>query len=170
MEEMMNLGGDDMDLTLLSRSFPAGTPRVEKRDEHYLLILESEESRDDAAVIADGTNVLALMVAIMLTDGANFRRPRIQGMTKQNADGSLSHFVNMSVKIEARASLSVNQRLIGPDGTEIEKDKGPDRTSNRVATCTRQRTISPSAGNLGIAGTYLGESLQGARCDEGSAW
>jgi hypothetical protein len=85
MEEM--IGGDDMDLKLLSRSFPTRTPRVEKRDQHYLLILESEESRDDAAVIADGTDVLALMVAIMLTDGADFRRPRIQDMTKQNADG-----------------------------------------------------------------------------------
>jgi hypothetical protein len=35
---------------------------VEKRDGHYLLILESDESCDDETVIADGTNVLHQMV------------------------------------------------------------------------------------------------------------
>jgi hypothetical protein len=123
MEEIMNLGGDEPDLQLLSNSFPAGTPRVEKRDGHYLLILESEESRDDEAVIADGANVLNTMIGIMLTDGPSFDRPRIKGMTKQNADGSLRHYVNVSVTMKARASMSAEFRLIGPDGKEIEKEK-----------------------------------------------
>jgi hypothetical protein len=125
MEEMMNLGGDEPDLQQLARSFPTDTPRVKKRDEHYLLILESDEPRDDEVVIADGTNVLHQMVGIMLQDGPNFHRPRIRGMTKQNADGSLSHQVNVSVKMEVRISMFVTVRLIGPDGKEIEKDKGP---------------------------------------------
>jgi len=127
MEEMMNLSGDEPDLQQLARSFPTGTPRVEKRDGHYLLILESDESRDDEAVIADGTNVLHQMVGIMLKDGPNFHRPRIRGMTKQNADGSLSHYVNMSVKMEARSSMTLNVRLIGPDGKEIEREKRPKK-------------------------------------------
>jgi hypothetical protein len=125
LEEMMNLGGDEPDLQQLAHSFPTGTPRVEKRDEHYLLILEGDESSDDEAVIADGTNVLNQMAGIMLQDGPNFHRPRIKGISKQNANGSLSHYVNMSVKMEARTSGSVTVRLIGPDGKEIEKDKGP---------------------------------------------
>jgi hypothetical protein len=125
MEEMMNLGGDEPDLQQLARSFPTDTPRVEKRDGHYLLILESDKSRDDAAFIADGTNVLHQMVGIILKDGPNFHRPRIRGMTKQNADGSLSHYLNVSVKGEARSSGTVTVRLIGPDGKEIEREKRP---------------------------------------------
>jgi hypothetical protein len=125
MEEMMNLGGDEPDLQQLARSFPTDTPRVEKRDGHYLLILESDKSRDDAAIIADGTNVLHQIVGIILKDGPNFHRPRIKGMTKQNADGSLSHYLNVSVKMEARISGILNVRLIGPDGKEIEREKRP---------------------------------------------
>jgi hypothetical protein len=132
MEEMMNLGGDEPDLQLLSNSFPTGTPRVENRDGHYLLILESDEPRDDAAVLADGTKVLARMVGIMLKDRPNFHRPEIKGMTKQNADGSLSHYVNMSVKMEARASMSAEYRLIGPDGKEIEKEKDKGPTDDQI--------------------------------------
>jgi hypothetical protein len=125
MEEMMNLDGDDMDLKLLVRSFPNDIPRVEKRDGQYLLILESEAQREDTVVVADGTKVLAQMVAIMLKDGSNFRRPRIRGMTKQNPDGSLSHYVNLSVKMEARVAVFVEPRRIGPDGKEIVDDKRP---------------------------------------------
>jgi hypothetical protein len=98
---------------------------LEKRDGHYLLILESDKSRDDEAVIAEGGNVLRQMVGIMLKDRPNFNRPRIRGMTKQNADGSLSHHVNVIVKMEARSSMAAEFRLIGPDGKEIEREKGP---------------------------------------------
>lgn len=42
-----------------------------------------------------------------------------------NPDGSLSHYVNLSVNMEARTSMSVTLRLIGPDGEEIVGDKGP---------------------------------------------
>lgn len=79
----MSLDGDDLDLKLLARSFPTGPTRVEKRDEHYLLILESEGPRDDAVVVTDGTKVLAQMVAVMLKDGPNVRRPRIRGSQRK---------------------------------------------------------------------------------------
>jgi hypothetical protein len=131
MEEMMSLDGNDLNLKLLADSFPTGYPRVEKRDEHYLLILESKGPRDDAAVVADGTNVLAQMVAIMLKDGPNFRRPRIRGISKQNADGTLTHFINATARGEIRISaMVVTPRLIGPDG-EIVQNKGP--TEDQVA-------------------------------------
>ena len=126
MEELLSLEGDDMDLRLLAQSFPTGpAPRVEKRDERYYLILESQGPREDAAVLSDGTSVLAQMVAIMLKDGSNFRPPRIRGITKKMEDGSLRTFINASVHIKARTAMFVNVRRIGPDGKEIVQNKGP---------------------------------------------
>src|SRR5271166_6223568 len=131
MEEMMSLDGDDLDLKLLARSFPTGPARVEKRDEHYLLILESEGPRDDAAVVANGKQVLAQMVGIMLKDGPNFRRPRVRGVSKPNSDGTLTHFINATAHGEIRVSGMVTPRLIGTDGKEIVGNKGP--TEDQVA-------------------------------------
>jgi hypothetical protein len=70
------------------------------------------------------------MVAVMLKDGPNFRRPRIRGVSKKNADGTLIHFINATVHIEARSAMFVNVRLIGPDGQVIE-NKGA--TEDQVA-------------------------------------
>jgi hypothetical protein len=131
MEEMMSLDGDEMDLKLLARAFPTGPARVEKRDEHYLLILESEGPREDAAVVADGTKALAQMTAIMLADGSNFRPPRIRGITKKNADGTLSHYLNLRAHAVSRTAAFVTLRRIGPDGKEIVENKGP--TQEQVA-------------------------------------
>jgi hypothetical protein len=114
MEELLSLEGDaDMDLRLLAQSFPTGpAPWVEKRDDRYYLILESEGPREDAAVLIDGRNVLAQMVASMLKDGANFHPPRIRGITKKMEDGSLRTFLNVSVHMEARTAMSVNPSRI----------------------------------------------------------
>jgi hypothetical protein len=131
MEEMMSLDGDDMDLRMLARSFSTGPVRVEKRDEHYLLILEDEGPREDAEVRADGDNALAQMTAIMLADGSNFRPPRIRGITKKNADGTLSHYLNLTARAETRTAAFVTVRRIGPDGKEIVENKGP--TEDQVA-------------------------------------
>src|ERR1700686_2146734 len=127
MEELLSLEGDaDMDLRLLAQSFPTGpAPRVEKREERYYLILESEKPREDAAVLSNGENVLAQMVAIILKDGPNFHPPRIRGITKKMEDDSLRPFLNASVHIEARIAAFVNVRLIGPDGREIVQNKRP---------------------------------------------
>jgi hypothetical protein len=129
-EELLGVEGDDMDLRLLSQSFPSGTPRLEKRkvtangDERYFLILESQTGREDEEVLTDGRRVLAEMTAIMLADGPGFAAPRVRGITKKMADGSLVTFLNASVHIQARAAVFVSPRLIGPDG-EIAINKGP---------------------------------------------
>jgi hypothetical protein len=129
-EELLGIEGEDMDLRLLSQSFPSKTPRIEKRkvtvdgEERYFLILENEAPRKDEDVLAEGKRVLAEMTAIMLQDGPNFRPPRVRGITKKMADGSLRTFLNVSVHIEARAATFLTPRLIGPDGQIIE-NKGP---------------------------------------------
>jgi hypothetical protein len=124
MEELMSLEGDPMDLQLLSRSFPRGAVRVEKRKEHCVLILENDSQREAAEVLADGAKVLAQMTAIMLADGPNFRPPRIRGISHMMPDGSVGTTLNASLHIEARAAVSATVRLIGPDGKLIE-NKGP---------------------------------------------
>jgi hypothetical protein len=123
MEEMMSLDGDDLDLKLLARSFPTGPARVEKCDEHYLLILESEGPHEDAEVRADGDTALARMTAIMVIGGSNFHRPRIRGITKKNSGGTLTHSINATARGEMRISAMVTPRLMGPDG-EIVQNKG----------------------------------------------
>jgi hypothetical protein len=129
-EELIGVEGEDVDLRLLSQSFPSKAPRVEKRkvtvdgEERYFLILESETTRKDEDVLADGKRVLAEMTAIMLGDGSGFKAPRVRGITKKMADGSLITFLNVSVKMELRTSMTVNVRLIGPNG-EIIKNDGP---------------------------------------------
>lgn len=125
MEELLSLEGADMDLRLLSQSFSTGPVRVEKREERHFLILESEASRQDADLLAAGTEALNQMNAIMLAGGSNFRPPRVRGITKQMADGTLRTFLNAALHIESRSALFVNVRLIGPDGKELVENKGP---------------------------------------------
>jgi len=130
LEELIDVEGDEMDLRLLSQSFPSKTPRLEKRkvkvddEERYFLILESETVRQDEDVLADGKRVLAEMTAIMLGDGPGFKAPRIKGIAKKAADGSLVTYVNVSMHAKARTAVFVTPRLIGPDG-EIVENKGP---------------------------------------------
>lgn len=132
----MNLGDDDPDLQLLSNSFPTGTPRVEKRDGHYLLILESDEPRDDEAVLADGTNVLHQMVGIMLKDGPNFHRPRIRGMTKQNAD---EHYC---MNVETTTYRDLVSKV-----AKLEKSCGGNTTLTDIPSTIRDY-IQPTDGNV----------------------
>jgi len=113
-----------MDLRLLSQSFSTGLVRVEKREERHFLILESEASRQDADLLAAGTEALNQMNAIMLAGGSNFRPPRVRGITKQMADGTLRTFLNAAVHVEARSAAFVNVRLIGPDG-QVRENKRP---------------------------------------------
>jgi hypothetical protein len=98
LEELLEVEGHDIDLRQLSESFPSKTPRIEKRkiDGHdrYFLILESETARKDEDVLADGNRELAKMTATMLIDGSRFKRPRIKGISKKTADGSLVTYVN----------------------------------------------------------------------------
>jgi hypothetical protein len=64
LEELIDVEGDEMDLRLVSQSFPSKTLRIEKRkvkvdgEERYFLILESETTRKDEDVLADGNRVL----------------------------------------------------------------------------------------------------------------
>ena len=106
-EELLGVEGEDMDVTLLARGFPSGTPRLEKRkvsvggDERYFLILESQTERSDEDVLADGRSVLAVMTGMMLHDRPNFTPPRVRGITKKAADGSLITLLNASMKIRS---------------------------------------------------------------------
>jgi hypothetical protein len=159
MEEMMNLEGEGLDLKLLSRSFPTGPVRVEEHEERYYLILESEGPREDAAVLADGTNVLAQMTAIMLKDGPNFRPPRIRGATKKMPDGSLRTFLNMKVNIEARTAMFVNVKAYRTKGRDCSKQRA-NRRSSHTGTCGQKRTIPAGASNLRHVGTRLGKLVQ----------
>jgi hypothetical protein len=148
MEELLNLEGADMDLRQLSQSYPTGPVRVEEREDTYYLVMESDIQRDDADILADSAKVLATMVAIMLTDGANFRSPTIHGITKM-LDGKLVTIVNITVSALARSAMFVNVRLIGPDG-EIVQNKGP--TQDQI-TFQLARTNEPLRRALVIYGS-----------------
>jgi hypothetical protein len=130
LEELLQREGDDIDLRRLSQAFPSKTPRIEKRkatldgEERYFLILESETAREDEKMLADGKRVLAEMNAIMLKDGPGFKRPRIKGISKKTADGSLVTYVNVSLHGEIRMWGEVHVTLMGPD-REIVQHQGP---------------------------------------------
>jgi hypothetical protein len=138
LEELLQVEGDDIDLRQLSQAFPSKTPRIEKRkatvdgEERYFLILESETARKDEDVLADGKRVLAEMTAIMLGDGPSFKRPRIKGISKKTADGSLVTYVSVSVHAEIRTSAFARPMLIGPDGKVVEIAENNRPTDKQV--------------------------------------
>jgi hypothetical protein len=80
MEEMLRLKGEELDLKQLAREFRKGTAWVVKGDQYYFLTLESERSRDDAALMTAGTEELACMNALMMARAPGFRPPIIQGV------------------------------------------------------------------------------------------
>jgi hypothetical protein len=114
-EEFLALEGEDMDLKLLSQSFSSGPVKVQKRkaaangEERYFMILEGESLHKDEDVLADGTKALAIMVAIILKDGTNFKPPRVRGIAKVAADGSLTTFLNAQLRIEVRTAGGITE-------------------------------------------------------------
>src|SRR5271166_1979523 len=109
--------------------------RVEKGEQFYFLMMESEGPREDQEVLAEGAKALAQMVAIMLAGDPNFRPPTVHGITKKLADGSLFQPVNLgTVNMQARFGVSAELTVLGPDGKIIE-NKGP--TENQVLRLSR---------------------------------
>jgi hypothetical protein len=125
-EEIIRLDGDDMDLKQLARSFPTGPGpvRVEKHGDSHYLFRQSEGSREDSEVLADGADTLAEMNAIMLAGDPAFRPPTIGGISQKLPDGTFRTIRNATVQIQSRTAMFPNVRLIGPDGKVIE-NKGP---------------------------------------------
>jgi len=122
MEKMMRLQGEELDLKQLARSFRKGPVRVEEGEEYYFLLLGSEGQRGDAEVLDAGTKALALMTATMMARDSKFRPPTIHGITKKNADGSLSHIVNLACRMEVRVAMFADLTVLGPDGNVVEND------------------------------------------------
>jgi hypothetical protein len=59
MDKMVRLLGEELDLKQLARSFRKGPVRVEKGDEYYYLLLDSEGQREDAELLDAGADIRA---------------------------------------------------------------------------------------------------------------
>lgn len=82
----------------------------------------SEGPRGDAEELDAGTKALALMNATIMARDSKFRPPTIHGITKKNADGSLSHIVNLACRMEVRVVMFADLTVLGPDGKVVEND------------------------------------------------
>lgn len=128
MEQLFQLSGEDFDLEDLADLFSTGAATVKKtEDRYYMQLPEWESPLDDREALEAGKVALSRLNGIAMLELANFRSPRIYGITRRDpATGALTTAVPITAHPVSRTKARVGFQLLKEvDGTIVTVKKAP---------------------------------------------